>query len=240
MPSSLPQSSGSLLVIIGIICLTIGYVFGWLISMLRPKEAKGKSEDETVKSSEQESVETRASVLKLWREPDQGKLLVEFDGKVFDKSVSLTPDQHKRLEGALRETAGWLGLINQATPAGGAAPRSASAAPALPITPQRPPSVIGGMTGAIADAIQPVTKKDETKSIVGQIDEIVQHMLTSTPYANENIFLAEDPKRGVLVRVGNQVYEGIGSVPEGEIKNLLKAAVAEWEKQQELLRRRVI
>jgi len=245
MPTSLPQSSGSILVIIAIVCISIGYVFGWLIASMRARENKKEPEISTPVAPANPRGST--AVMKLWREPVQKKLLVDLDGQVFDQAGDLTAEQRKRVEGSLRETAGWLGLISQASAAASAKPATQNpavkpvvVATTIPSTPARPPSVIAGMTGAIADVIQPVAKVEPQKSIVGQIDEIVQRMLIGTPYENEMIFLMEDPKRGVLVRVGAQTYEGIASVPEGEIKNLLKAAVAEWEKQQEISRRRAI
>lgn len=40
--------------------------------------------------------------------------------------------------------------------------------------------------------------------------------------------LQETPQ-GVLVWIGKESFQGVDSVPEGEAKKLIKAAVKEWE-----------
>jgi hypothetical protein len=107
-----------------------------------------------------------------------------------------------------------------------------------PVEPQRP-TVLGGVTSVLADAINPTTpKKEAPKSIVQQIDEILQDKLLGTELAEEKIGLVEDPRKGVVVRIGPVAYEGIGSVPDGLVKDLLKASVQEWERRQEIAKRR--
>jgi hypothetical protein len=118
-------------------------------------------------------------------------------------------------------------------------PLNPADAPVEPADASQPPSILSGVTTALADAMVPTTKKAAPKSIVEQIDEVLQGMLPGTPFENEKVYLAESPRHGVVVRVGAQTYEGIEAVPEGEVKKLLRAAVAEWEKQQEKAQRRV-
>jgi hypothetical protein len=54
-------------------------------------------------------------------------------------------------------------------------------------------------------------------------------MNDSTPLAERSIRLVQDPTLGVTVRVGNEKYDGIDSVPDEEIRAALKAAVKKWE-----------
>src|SRR5512133_511530 len=49
----------------------------------------------------------------------------------------------------------------------------------------------------------------ETKSIVMQIEDILQDMLEGTPLDQRGIHLTEDPRRGVIVQVGLNYYDGI-------------------------------
>jgi hypothetical protein len=67
------------------------------------------------------------------------------------------------------------------------------------------------------------------KSIVEQINDILQEKVTRSNIADVGIKLQETPQ-GVLVWVGKTSYQGIDTVPEGEAKTLIKAAVKEWEK----------
>ncbi len=66
------------------------------------------------------------------------------------------------------------------------------------------------------------------KSIVQQIDEILQEHVANTPMAAVGVKLQETPQ-GVLVWIGKESFQGVDSVPEGEAKKLIKAAVKEWE-----------
>ena len=70
----------------------------------------------------------------------------------------------------------------------------------------------------------------KTQSIVEMIDEVLQTKLMGTTLADKNIRL-EDGKQGeVIVCVGPQRYSSLGAVPDPEIRNMIKSAIAEWEK----------
>ena len=66
-------------------------------------------------------------------------------------------------------------------------------------------------------------------SIIEQINAIFDKMNEGTPLAERSIHLEQDPTLGVTVRVGNEKYDGIDSVPDEEIRAALKAAVKKWE-----------
>lgn len=70
------------------------------------------------------------------------------------------------------------------------------------------------------------------KSMVMQIEDILQDMLAGTPLEQRGIHLTEDPMRGVLVQVGLDMYEGIEAVPDAEIKKIIRTAVQDWETTQ--------
>jgi hypothetical protein len=78
------------------------------------------------------------------------------------------------------------------------------------------------------DNVPKVKKEPAPKSIVEQINDILQEKIKHTAYAAEGIKLQETPQ-GVLVWVGKQSFQGIDSVPEGEAKAFIRAAVKEWE-----------
>lgn len=72
-------------------------------------------------------------------------------------------------------------------------------------------------------------EKPSARTMVGQIDEILQGILPGTIYAGQNIHLSEEFTNGVVVWVGAVKYIGIESVPDPEVKALIKTAVRKWE-----------
>jgi hypothetical protein len=65
------------------------------------------------------------------------------------------------------------------------------------------------------------------KSIVEQIDEILQTKLLDTPYAKRGIQLKEAPN-GMMVLIDSYKYEGLDAVPDPVIRALIKEAAREW------------
>jgi hypothetical protein len=120
------------------------------------------------------------------------------------------------------------------------APKSVAAPPPLvtpistpaeiPSTPVQRPSI--SPVDVIARALQPDKSalQPPPKSIAGQIDEILQEMLENSDIAVKAVRLMELPNKGMVVMVGLKQYEGVDAVPDDEIKNIIRSAVAEWER----------
>lgn len=245
-------NSLTLLLVIAGICIVIGSVFGWMMGSLRSSSEPEKTKIQPVPqpSAPQPVVVRPPALLRLVRDTDTGSLNVELDTRLAKSADQFSADERKRVIDLLKETSVWLGLIPP--PAGAPVSVHAPVAavqnpPSVPLVvstagsvePIKPTTVIGGLTNAVANVLGPAPViKEAPKSMVQQIDEILQARLAVSPLAAQKIVLVEDPRRGVLVCVGSETYEGIGSVPEGAVKNLLKASVQDWENQQEELRRR--
>jgi hypothetical protein len=71
------------------------------------------------------------------------------------------------------------------------------------------------------------------KSIAAQVDEIVQERLPGSPFKNHLISVTDLPGGGLLVKVDGTSYEGIGDVPDPEIRTFLRECVTEWETRTE-------
>jgi hypothetical protein len=75
------------------------------------------------------------------------------------------------------------------------------------------------------------TDQDEfDKSIVTQIDEILQARLEDTPLADRGIRMVEAPDRGMMIEVGLHSYTDIDAIPDEDIRRLIRLSVAEWER----------
>lgn len=213
----------------------VGWVIGFLDSNLRTSKkiraAESKSESAVKEAKDKIALaEERLSLVAttvaddpgaLRLKEENGKPSLELDGARVEPAA-LSADQKKRLIGLLTVIRPWLD--------GGAAPK-VIARPAEPV-PSAP------QAATIAQALFPTppapVKLEERPitplSIVGQIDAILQQRMVNTPLVKQSIRLQESREGGAEVIIGAQKYPSIEEVPDGEVKDAIRAAVAEWEK----------
>lgn len=67
------------------------------------------------------------------------------------------------------------------------------------------------------------------KSIPEIIDEYLQQKLLGTPHIWRGIRVRSDTKGAVVFEVDGLTYEAVDSVPDEEVRNLIKGAIAEWD-----------
>ncbi len=89
----------------------------------------------------------------------------------------------------------------------------------------RLPDVVGGI---LKPAAAPAPA---FKSIAMQIDDILQQRITGTPFEKRGITVNDGPDHGVLVTMDGQKFQGVKDVPDEDVRNLIRSAVMEWEKQ---------
>ena len=77
--------------------------------------------------------------------------------------------------------------------------------------------------------LQAAAVPGKPKSIVEQIDEILQAKLVDSSVHNKAVRLVEDPVHGVVVWIGIDHFNGVDQVTDPEVKALLREAAAEWE-----------
>lgn len=177
-------------------------------------------------------------IARLERDKETNMLMVVVEGKLYANASNLSFAQRQRVASAAYDLHKWLGL------APGVASTSSSTGVMSPAAPV-PPVVQPGPVEAPVETVKPVSTNplasfqhtisaskpaSSFKSITAQIDEILQARLADTPFEKKGIHLAETPGGGVVVQVGLEQYPGIDAVPDDEVRNLIRSAVAEWEK----------
>ncbi len=241
-------------------CLLLGMVAGWALSALRTEaDETGKEfrpEEEAPPGGKKGNY---TSDIHLWRAKKGGRLIVEMGGKAYVAPDPLSPEERVQLANTAQELASWVGMP---IPSPVAAPQnplpevavqrsSVEAIPAAIFTSAEiqssavevnPPAASGMNPPTpliIPSAQKPINRETETvfpvapKSMVMQINDVLQELLVGTPYFSSGISLVEDLQIGVIVWVGLKRYEGIDSVPDPQIQQLVRAAVSEWERRQE-------
>lgn len=231
------------LILVGLTCVVLGFIASLLLNTLREDtDVPEEGVDQTPPGGRK----GRYTVIaRLWRERGAGKLVVEMDGRSFLTPESLDAVQRERLETSARELRAWLGMGLESAPVPPPAqpyvvqpPLVASAQPpsytppaAARTYPVQPTPVV-----PVKAALPLPGAKDEPipapKSIVMQIEDVLQDMIAGTPLAARGIHLTEDPIRGVMVQVGVQFFEGIEAVTDPEAKAAIRKAVETWESTQ--------
>jgi hypothetical protein len=168
------------------------------------------------------------------------RALAEFSGWLGVVVAAVTPQQ---AAGSIQPAAGHTQpalSADQALPVSSPSAAATPQAPTMRVEKVRPVSPAAAASAApvlkgAGKAASPTPAKEEPKSIVGQIDVILQEMLERVGMDNRGIALSEDPRRGVIVSIGLDRFDGIDAVTDDEVKKLLRAAVNEWERRQERL-----
>lgn len=224
-------------VILPLLFTIFGFLAGALIaSIVFGKMNKGEgSSSELPEGLEKGRHELAA---RLWKDRKSGGLLVEMNDEIHTSSQTLSNVQKLQLTSTQRELGSWLNIpavVEAPAPVKPVAvPLPASPAPAA-VDPSMPPVALNRP----AQANAPTKPKDEAKvperptTMVDQIDEILQEMLENSPLKNRGIKLQNDPRLGAVVWIGITRYDGVDSVDDPEIKQLLRTAVDEWERRTE-------
>lgn len=213
--------SANTLLLPALIFLIVGILVGVLVMTViggRRKESEPSESTEpgNLMVSEMPSLpEDRfESIAHLYREKQSGKLVTDIKGKVHLTHNTIPSEELRVLQEASDNWQAWLGLV--------------APAPAIPVMPQQQPDASTPVTLASAARNAPV-EKPRAKTIVGQIEEILQELLPDSEYAGQNIHLGEEPNQGVVIWVGAQKFVGVDSVPDEGIRNLIQAAARRWE-----------
>ncbi|HVN55253.1 MAG TPA: hypothetical protein VMT46_13045 [Anaerolineaceae bacterium] len=226
------------LIIIAFVCVTIGYIAGVLISNFRL--SKQDHEEAAVPVDNPALADNLTEIARLVREIPGGPIQVEFNEKQYRSASEMNRRDRDALEEATVELLSWLGFTsNQShSAAKGSQRESEPGASSSPVDSMEPLELAGQPAKAAEKPVAasqtaapppPPPAKKASKSIVNQINDILSEKTENTPYETRHIRLVESVN-GVIVQVGAECYPDINAVPDQEIRSLIRASAAEWEK----------
>jgi hypothetical protein len=218
------QMDMTLLLIIAGAGLIIGLLIGLMINALRGDSSK--------RSPVPPEVEGRAiDNILLWHDRSGGNLIVDMDGSTFTGLNQMRNDQRARLETCYGQLKRFLGIQeNIAQPVSvksESQPSLKKPAGEKSVTPvvemvQPVPQKISLTKKVVIEPIKPL-------SIVAEIDDILQSVIEATPLADRGLKLLETPSHTISVIIDNKQFQSIDEVPESNIRELIHAAVKQWE-----------
>lgn len=238
MPSSPSQT------IFILFLVAVGFLVGAVLATwLSGRDKASKAQKQSTARPEVKPVtglnpEQYEEVVSLWRARADGRLVVLLGGKPVEVASQLPEGKRKQMELTAREWLVWMGLLPaQAKPQPIPAPVVPKPEASQPSSPASRPVPVQNASGQVLAAPAPAggaaVEPKRVGSIVQQINDILQEKLRTSGLLNRGVSLMEDPRQGVIVMVGLQRFVGIDAVTDPEIKALIKASVAEWERQTE-------
>jgi hypothetical protein len=168
---------------------------------------------------------------------------LELDGVRIEDINAINSEQRQRLVNIIVQMRPWL---DGTTPTQTAAPVIAAPPPTPELPPTKPLNALPPAQPAPAASKAPLKidplrgfrcllnndikapGEQKNLSIVAMIDEVLQAKLVGTSLMNRAIRLEDSPQGEVIVCVDAQRYMGVDAVPESEIRDIIKAAIAEW------------
>jgi hypothetical protein len=164
-----------------------------------------------------------SEILRVWRSKSGG-IWLEMDRSRLDDKGAIQAEQRRQLLNLVIELRPWLEMPAEALPPGAPQPRPGP----LP-SPTAPPAAAGSAV-PVEKAAEQAKSRVNMKSIVQQIDDVLQAKLAGTVFSQQDIHLLESPEGGVKIQIDRETYAGVDAVPDPEIQALIRQAVAEWDK----------
>ena len=231
--------TNDILIILGVICIAVGFIAGALVAMLFADRDKKIHDSNVDVLPEGINRETYKPLLRLWRSPD-GKLLVELAGRILTEVKQSSTAQRLELEAANEQWLTWLGLPHEERKVAAEPKLQPPVQPATrsePILPRPAPESRPEVDVVAAITSPPVLKATgSVKSMVEQIDDILQELVSQSILSHRSVKITQDFRDGIVVWLDGGRYPGLDSVPDGEIRKLIRAAAAEWERRSERLK----
>jgi hypothetical protein len=211
-----------------IVCLCGGIAIGAMFGRVKKVPAQPppvQEEPAQIPVEKSLAVEGDTEILRAWQ-GQSGKTWLEMDGQRLESKEAMQSEQKKKLLKLVLDLRPWLDVPPAPVPA----PRLQVQESPLPAASAPKPSLFAPRPPKPVKKPEDEKPKVSLKSIVEQIDEVLQNKLAGTVFDKQEIHLLEGPGGAVIVQIENDKFEGIDAVPNPEIKALIRQAIADWEK----------
>jgi len=147
-----------------------------------------------------------------------GAFKLRLDGKIIEYPSDINAQERKMLLAVLRNLRPWVEEKKE--------------------KPAPLPADEKIITNPVVSAADSESKADETleelafqkMSMREQVDSILQKKLEDHPLASRGIRLGTAPSGGLLFQIGLDEYEWIDDIPDQAVQEIIREAIAEWEK----------
>ena len=189
-------------------------------------------------------------VLRVLRDNLTGRLLIEIAGRRYGQAADVDdPAVYQGLLTTLRDLHDFAGVEGAHTagapprPAASAAAPPPAARPSAPLPPRS--SAPSSVAPAAPRPLPPPTMnpfkqmqvlremakipEPPTLTIAEQIDEVLQARLLATSLANRGIRMRPGPRGDAIFELEGESYAAVDDVPDAEVREVIRAAIAAWE-----------
>lgn len=218
-----------------VLAAVIGLLVGLLVSSLFSSRESKSGEAE--KPPQEMLKDGFAEIVRLWYSPSGKKIVTQMDGGYYKDFLTLSPEQKARVNKLLVLWSDWAGKVTEVKVDPTSAPilgvESSGAANLPPIAPVLDWSVQEALKAEEAADSPILPVEDRPKTIAGQISLIIEKMLIDSPIKEKGIKLIENDHHGVDVWIGLEKFDGIDAIPYPDVQQLIREAVAVWEREME-------
>ena len=95
------------------------------------------------------------------------------------------------------------------------------------------PPIVKEVPSTVSAEVDTTEVEVKILSVIDEVNNILQKKLAGSPLAGKGIHLMENHNNEIRFWVGLNSYDDVDEIPESEIRQIIDAAVKEWEKNRE-------
>lgn len=212
---------------VGIVCTIVGLGAGYMLGNSRDDKTS-EDQPETLPEVQLKPSQPQypADALHIWRDNTNKQLVLQIGERVIQSMEPFTPTEQKYMQQLLAYLQHWLGI-----------PATTPPAPQHPAQPAPQVQQTTNTGQPHVSPFEPDTKETPEnailkKSIVAQIDDILQEKVLNSPLKDRGVRLMESVDGSMSVYIGFDRYIDIDSIPDEDVIAIIRASVKEWEQRQ--------